>query len=552
MPPIPTARQWRRHAAPILRGRGHAEGGSCSSRGLDECDRQSQKTVLKFIKSSQKESARLKTIISSRPQEQVLAQLAGSFRINLVSDLHRDSILALHMVENQLCYLSEDVKKLVVKVLSPMAQGSAIWLRMVIELIERRQIRACRPMQAFLGDGSLPMQLTRLYAVLLSRCTLDDLGNRNLAETALKLLAVARRPLSISELAWAVALAVAGPDVNTVAGLEELVDHQRVLSLISPFISLIDFADIDKRQVRLLHQSVKEFMSRDLPSQQIQIRDTFQRTHNRDIQHLDIWACGICMRYLLLDEIGQIDLFTEEQAAIEELPQEDGLFDDDLNPVEYDPSCTWETWEEEMIHFDPKERGFGGFFAYGSCYWVEHLATDTLESLTCLALIEELCQAGSTRLHNWIQQYRRPGCTIQPRFQFQDELYDLLSIVCLYGSTSVLMHMLEESDFTKEAYLPPSAIKAADQILQWGDLSRLELLALDHRVGYQPRNLSFFRSIIRQWFFRDERCRDWDAVFRLVNRMLETMERDSWMKELSFVALEAGCQPIIECLRSLA
>lgn len=72
-----------------------------------------------------------------------------------------------------------------------------------------------------------------------------------------------------------------------------------------------------------------------------------------------------------------------------------------------------------------------------------HFGAIAVEPLTSLANIENLCQAGSTRLLNWIQQNCRPDCAIQPRFQFVGSLYDSLSITSLYGSEAMLRYMLE-------------------------------------------------------------------------------------------------------------
>ena len=76
----------------------------------------------------------------------------------------------------------------------------------------------------------------------------------------------------------------------------------------------------------------------------------------------------ICIRYLLLNKIGNRDLFSEEQVAIGELPQESDLFSDDEGLVKYNPYCTWETWEEDMICYNPTEHGFDKFFVYASSH----------------------------------------------------------------------------------------------------------------------------------------------------------------------------------------
>ncbi len=522
--------------------------------GLDECDRESRNSLLKLIKALSQKNPRLKTILSSRPEEEILEQLDETARIDLVSDAKRDGVIVEYTVERRLLYLSKDVKALVTEKLSRLAQGSAIWTKMIIELIEVRGIRALGPMRLFLEEMPLPRQLSKLYDTLLSRCTSNDPENQKLARTALKLLAVTRRPLSILELAWAVALAAARQDVTTVAALAKLVDHQRVLGFIHPFITRIDCSDVMKRQVRLVHQSVKEYIIKDCTLNQPHLQGpairiaTDQALVDQPIEHLEACILDICIRYLLLDDIGHINIFSDEQVAIDELPQEFDLFDDDKEPVEYDPRCTWEDWEANMIRYDPIERGFGGFFVYASCHWLEHFGAIKVEPLPSLASIESLCLAGSTRLHNWIQQNCRPGCAIKARFQFDSRLYDPLSITSLYGSEAMLRHMLENSDFDKDKFLPQPATGAADQILQWGDLARLRILLLEGKLDHQLRNLDFFRLIIRQWSDPTTRHHDWDLVFNLIDHVLDTLVQEHCANELLCMAARAGCMPIIQRL----
>jgi hypothetical protein len=150
--------------------------------------------------------------------------------------------------------------------------------------------------------------------VVMCGCSSDDPENKELIATALKVLAVACRPLSIQELAWAVALATAQRKVATVAALAQLVDHQRVMSLIHPFITRIDFSDVAKRQVRLVHQSVKGFITWEWPRLQGSATSTALDQMNtcQQIKSLEAFILEICIDYLLLDDIGSFHLFSEE------------------------------------------------------------------------------------------------------------------------------------------------------------------------------------------------------------------------------------------------
>ncbi|KAF1344930.1 hypothetical protein BDV97DRAFT_379781 [Delphinella strobiligena] len=509
--------------------------------------------LLKLLKTLSRNKPNLKTILSCRPEE-ILEQLTGTARIDLVSDDKRDRIIVEHTVERRLSYLTKDVRAFVIEKLSLGAQGSAIWTKMLTELIEIRGIRALGPMQLFLERMPLPKELSKLYDVLLSHCTSNGPENQELARIALKLLAVARRPLSILELAWAAALATAQQKITDVAALAKLVDHQIVLGLIHPFITRINFKDVKKRQIRLVHQSVKEFIEKDHASQKSRSQGPAIRTTtgqaliDEPIETLEALILDICIKYLLLEDIGHVKIFSEEQMAIDELPQEVDLFDDYKGPNDYDPHCTWEDWEEHMIHFDPIERCFGGFFVYASCHWLEHFSTIKAEPFPSIASIENVCHAGSTRLDNWIQQYCRPNCALKPRLDFDSRLYDPLSITSLYGSEAMLCHMLDESDFNEGKYFHQTAIRAADQILLWGDESRLKMLLMKDKTGDQLRNLEFFQVIMTQWSYRATRRAGWDPVLDLVDLVSDTMVEEYWANEMLCRAARVGCMPIIERL----
>jgi hypothetical protein len=520
--------------------------------GIDECEKGSMRRLLKFLKNLSANISGLRILLSSRPQEKVLSQLGDAARVVLGSNIQRDSIIVEKTIDVYLPDLTAEVRAFVIKELSPLAQGSAIWTKMTVQLLGVRDLNNEDQMRRFVKQAELPKNLSALYVSLLSRCTGDDFENFQLATASLKVLAVIHRPLSILELAWAVTLSVID-NVTTVHALSKLVDHRRILGLIHPFISRVDFNDVKKYQVQIVHQSVKEFILQNLISkyphpQYPASRDTGHVLVDRCSETPEAFILDICIRYLLLNEIAIRDLFSEEQVALAELPPECDIFGDSEESVDYDPNCTWETWEENMIRYEPAERGFGEFFVYASCYWLKHLGAVEVEPFPRLSNIERLCQAGSIRLHNWIQQNCRPSCTVAHRFEFDYRLYDPLSITSLYGSVSMLRHLLKISNFAKDFYLPNPAVGAADQILRWGDVSRLRILFFDDRVGHQLRNLDFFRSIIKTWEIPFISPPNWDPVFELVDCVLDLMIQRQWGNELLCVAASAGCMPIIRRL----
>ena len=526
--------------------------------GLDECDRSSRNALLDLLRTLSQKASRLKIIVSSRPQEGILEQLNGMAHIDLSSDAKRDRIVAEKAVNEQLAGLSHDVRAFVVERLSVLASGSLIWIKMMVEFISARGIRALGPMRIFFKEEPHPGKLSELYVKLLKQLTLEDPVNWRLAFTALQILATSRRPLSIQELAWGTTLGAAPEEFATVASLEEAVDPLSTINLIHPFTAHVDYKDLKKRQIRLTHQSVKEFIIRHVASELLgqEVSDMTamkpKSYTSSSLQCLEKNMLTICTKYLLMEQFQHIDLFSEEQKAIEVLPQEDNLFDDDNKPNLYDHYCTWEVWEEPMIHYDPIERGFGEFFVYASCHWLDHFGAIVTGPLPSLRVLETLCRANSTRLENWMEQYRRPGCALQPRFPLDWKFHDPLTITSLYGSKAMLQEMLERADFNDGSFLPNTPMKAAEQIFREGDLSILNLFFSDVRVGPQFRTFEFFHFLMKQWVLFHGPGRDWEQVFDLVDIAKDAMIQEHWGHKLLCAANDMGCEPIARRLLNIA
>lgn len=522
--------------------------------GLDECHRDSLYRLLKYLKKLLLTTPRLKILLSSRPQGNVLEQLGETPQIYLQSDPTRDRIIAEKMVDSKLYDLTDAVKSIVIDKLSDLAHGSAIWMDKTVQLIADRKITTLPRMKHFLENMHLPKQLSELYEALLTRRTMNDEENITITWTALKLLAVSRRPLSIEELAWATAL-VTSHETCSLAAVETFVDMSSVIGLVEPFITCIDTRNIKKRQVRLVHMSVREFILSNhtmKPSGSLSSRDDRKKSA-QCIQDLEEFVLDICVKYLLLDEINSIQLFSEGMMIIQELPIETDIFSDDLNSSAYDANCSWDTWEETMTRYDPTEHGFGGFFTYSSCYWIAHFGAVSKNHLPSLLDIEKLCQVNSLRLQNWIKQNCRPNCTVTERFEFDSTLYDPLSITSLYGSEDMLRHMVESSSFSADTYLQRTAMAAVAQILRWGDLSRLRILFQSATLGIHLQTYSFFKLVLQAW--RDHNIMgydNWEPVFYLVDDVLDKMVEEKWANELLSLASDLKCTPLVGRLISKA
>ncbi|KIW89922.1 uncharacterized protein Z519_09352 [Cladophialophora bantiana CBS 173.52] len=232
----------------------------------DECDSDSRDELIVVLDSLSNKMQRLKVFLSSRPQRGIEESLQGATHIRWSPSRERDAIIVGHTVKRYLKKLPPDIQSLVTQMLSQSAQGSAFWVKLTVHLIQKRKIEAMGPMKRFLADSPSPAELSQLYGKLFAHATENDAANAQVATSALQVLAVARRPLSILELSWAVALSDPRADMRTLVQPEACVDKRRVLNLLQPFLSQVDFEDDRKRQVRLVHQSLKELVLRDAPS----------------------------------------------------------------------------------------------------------------------------------------------------------------------------------------------------------------------------------------------------------------------------------------------
>ena len=521
--------------------------------GLDECDRQSRKAIIASLRSmsacSNQKTPGLRLLFSSRPEDDILKLLEGTSQITIRPDRTRDHLIVQSAVKSQLDHLSQDVQALIIDTLSSQAQGSAIWTSMTVNLIKTAPIESIGPMKKYLSKMPQPRGLSEVYANLFSRKTDNNPDSQKLASAALEFLTVSRRPLSILELCWAVTLSVAQveEDITTVGALRSLVDPGPIMRLIQPFVAHADFDDLTKRQVKLVHQSAKDFIKQRAAGGKTLSQ---QSTESIEARILDI-----CIKYLLLHDINDLDLFTSNQLETQELPLDTDLFsDDDFNSNSDSAQLeTWQNWEDKIPRYDPSDR-FGHFFVYASCHWTDHLTAKSAGSPSLLENIQLLCQAGSTRLRNWTDQNCRPDCRIDPNFEWDLAKYDPLVITAIYGSDSLFQNMLATSDLDNKAtFLTNSSMEAADRILRCGgDLARLNLLWTTPKTGHQLHNFTFFSLIVNQWSTSaSERLRpNWDEVFELVNdpEILDTMISNQWGNRIFCIAAKKGCMPAVRRL----
>jgi hypothetical protein len=112
--------------------------------------------------------------------------------------------------------------------------------------------------------------------------------------------------------------------------------------------------------------------------------------------------------------------------------------------------------------------------------------------------------------------------------------------------------MLQEPGLANGSFLLKTALTAADQIIQWGDLARLEQLFCHDRLCHELQTPALFRLVVKQWRNQNVIRHNWDPVFDLVKRDTGRLVEEKWGNELLCIAAGAGCMPIAKRLLDAA
>ncbi|KAJ8111726.1 hypothetical protein OPT61_g5747 [Boeremia exigua] len=285
--------------------------------GVDECDYDNRDHVLNFFEKLSEHRAPVNVFLSCRYDESIKDRLPPGRRIlQMNTSLDRDYVIAAFQVNHVLNRQPEEVKKLIIKELAKQAEGSALWLKMVLEYL-RRPHRSENEIKRVLQRVPSPQSLSTLYRNLLEAAIAD---NSDVAKTeyALETLAVSGRLLSLNELACAVTLQIEEKNISSLSDMEQyMVDSKGLLELISPFVRIMDITG--GATISIVHQSLKDLIVRERPLDWgSQSSDTSANMEQRQsILHSNLLKR--CIKYLLLSDLEDKDLFPKEKLeAMEE------------------------------------------------------------------------------------------------------------------------------------------------------------------------------------------------------------------------------------------
>lgn len=524
--------------------------------GIDECKDQSRVEVTSDLMNHSSSIAGLRVCVSSRFQEDVRTLLKGSFEMTMQLRPERDAIIVSHMANERLRFLDDKARDFVIQRLTELANGSAIWIQIAVDLLATRKIRSPAKLRAFLRDELPQSKLSDLYAGLFSQVIEDDEENAKLLADALEILAVVERPLSILELGWAVALKDTDVDATTVEDLADYVDSKRVLELVNPFIASVDFGDEKRHQVRVVHQSVRELVIQSPPSQWSSLRTSAHVSNEAAEQRRSELHGKLAQdsaRYLLLDDLEDKNLFSEAQAWKQDVSSVfGGLYfsDDENHPQDSTADSTADSF------FDPSDRGFGELFVYASCYWLHHLRR--ADHGVTLSDFITLTTAETGRFQNWWGQFLRPDCVLRSlEVAWRPEP---LSIAAVYGTEALLKGILGDIDVRCDHGEKPCP-NAVYAVLTQGELCRLPLLMRYNDGADINQVMQSFYRVMQAWGECNRTTpgkmtanvsKGFEQLFNHMEGSYDVIVEHEWGNGLLCMAADSGCLPFIKKLFNAA
>ena len=523
---------------------------------LDECKTHPRKELFSLFQDLfQSKTACLKVFISSRYNSDIEAGLPpGGTRIELRSSQERDRAIAAYLVGET--DLPTEFHTKVVEALAVRARGSAIWLRLAVEYMAALDIANDMGLEMALDGLPSDKRLTQLYGKLFSKICDECQHKQTLLQHSLEILASARRPLTLEELAYAVfVINPVGKEAATLGELDSLAHNFGLGKLIRPFISAAEGDGGKNTKLRLVHQSLKELILTAPPAEWFSAAAMAKREQGERAAELDANLLQRCIRYLLFDEFGERSLFprSDHDAGESELLAVGDVFDDEV-----EPQTPATPISRRPSDFDPSGLGFGSFFAYAAAYWTSHFSDVSSEGRPDAQQLSELCRKGSQRLENWVEQWRRPYCSYIPEHDYPEAMSNLdpLVIAAIFGPaasvTDLLRMGLDFSILTQD-----SAWTAVNHLMNRGDISTIKGLVHDKALQSTLCCCKLLYTVIAAWRQSEapqspaSSTREWEEIFSfLISNLREDLINCG--NDLLRRAARSGCITLIQQLFAAA
>lgn len=273
----------------------------CLVDALDECEKDSRQLFLveftKFYCSQKSKSPFVKFIITSRRENDIVESLSAvnppiwhikvdSGKVNY--DVFKFIDTRVNELSTRKGYTAK-LKSEIKSALTNKAEGTFLYVSLVLSILEKTRA------QSLVREKlqNLPEDLNKLYDKILSQIDPDC---EEIAIFVFRWVAVARRPLTVKELAMARALSTSRWKVDTLPPYDFADEFEDIYKCCEPFVYL----DTDHDTINLVHQSAKDY----LLGEYLQAKESLSQFHIvSDSTNLLIFKT--CWRFLNFEEFKQ-------------------------------------------------------------------------------------------------------------------------------------------------------------------------------------------------------------------------------------------------------
>ena len=494
---------------------------------LDECKTHPRQQIFSLVQDLLDKGAPLKVFVSSRYNEAIESNLpAGFTSVSMRASQDSDRAIAAHLVSQT--DLPAKLHQNVVDELAPRAQGSAIWLRIAVRYIERTRPRNARGLEKVLAELPSSQGLADLYGQLFSKICDGIPRNQAVLQLALDILAVAQRPLTPDELAYAVFTknTVDEDDqAGTIEKLGELAEDSDVFMLVRPFVTVMSGGGGKEPRLRLVHQSLKELVLTAPPSKWCVSLALAKLKKGERAADLDADLLDRCIAYLLFDECGELSLFSDVQndAGEAEMMAVGGTLDFSFGFDDEEEEKSAENQAETEVELNPSRVGLGSFYAYAAAYWTGHFRHVAPDLRPDAEKLVRLCFKDSRRLGNWLEQWRRPNCSFIPEREFPGYYttdMDALAIAAIFGPPESVVDLFLLTPGSA-AFHKDSVWSAVQLLIEGGNVAFLKSLVQNEalrpilcRCKFLYRAIEAPRwSLAPPWDDTGAAAKDWEEIF---------------------------------------
>lgn len=517
---------------------------------LDECEGPARHSLLELFRGLHRKGARIKVFLTSRYGYDPAPVLQCDItRMPLRPSRLRDRAIAKHLVARS--SLPSLLHETAVEELAERADGSAIWLRIALEYIQRtRALNATGLNAALKRLPSSAAGLAELYLNLFNETCEGLVENHALLQAALETLAVSRRPLTVDELVCAITLDMNDDGaLTTLSDLESKTPAVDVLSFVRPFVSTAEIGVQGSPVVRLLHQSLKELILWGPPDSWSLVGKPGYQSQQQGSERsteLNARLLRSCIKYLLFDDCEKMKLVASAQDE-----DDDGdfthlspnLFANDADVGQSAPDNSW-----QHRYFDPAELGLGHFFAYAASFWTAHFTDVVDDRRPQLADLIALCRPRSQRLLNWVYQWHRPNCTRTEtpntlRLMRAVEL-DPLVVTAMFGPAATLVDLLLTCHLNPPEFIVDSVWAALRELSRRDEANLITKFVKHEQIGPILCQLAFFEYVTSGFDWQTRDTREWQELFSVSIKVQRERLLQSG-NEILCLAARRGCLVLV-------